>query len=134
MAPPRKTQARSRAGRKAKKNIPVGRAYVKTSFNTTFVTLTDRQGDVICWASAGTSGFKGSKKSTPYAAQVTADAAARQGMEHGLQKVEVFVRGPGSGRETAVRALSAAGLEVTSVKDISPQAHNGCRPKARRRV
>jgi len=134
MAPPRKTQARSRAGRKAKKNIPVGRAYVKTSFNNTFVTLTDRQGDVICWASAGTSGFKGSKKSTPYAAQMTADAAARQGMEHGLQKVEVFVRGPGSGRETAVRALSAAGLEVTSVKDISPQAHNGCRPKARRRV
>jgi small subunit ribosomal protein S11 len=134
MAPPRKTQARSRAGRKAKKNIPVGRAYVKTSFNNTFVTLTDRQGDVIVWASAGTSGFKGSKKSTPYAAQVTADAAARQGMEHGLQKVEVFVRGPGSGRETAVRALSAAGLEVTSVKDISPQAHNGCRPKARRRV
>ena len=134
MAPPRKTQARSRAVRKAKKNIPVGRASVKTSFNNTFVTLTDRQGDVICWASAGTSGFKGSKKSTPYAAQMTADAAARQGMEHGLQKVEVFVRGPGSGRETAVRALSAAGLEVTSVKDISPQAHNGCRPKARRRV
>ena len=134
MAPPRKTQARSRAGRKAKKNIPVGRAYVKTSFNNTFVTLTDRQGDVIVWASAGTAGFKGSKKSTPYAAQMTADAAARQGMEHGLQKVEVFVRGPGSGRETAVRALSAAGLEVTSVKDISPQAHNGCRPKARRRV
>ena len=134
MAPPRKTQARSRAGRKAKKNIPVGRAYVKTSFNNTFVTLTDRQGDVIVWASAGTAGFKGSKKSTPYAAQVTADQAARQGMEHGLQKVEVFVRGPGSGRETAVRALSAAGLEVTSVKDISPQAHNGCRPKARRRV
>ncbi len=134
MAPPRKSQARSRAGRKAKKNIPVGRAYVKTSFNNTFVTLTDRQGDVIVWASAGTAGFKGSKKSTPYAAQVTADQAARQGMEHGLQKVEVFVRGPGSGRETAVRALSAAGLEVTSVKDISPQAHNGCRPKARRRV
>ncbi|MEO6867168.1 MAG: 30S ribosomal protein S11 [Gaiellales bacterium] len=134
MAPPRKTQARSRAGRKAKKNIPVGRAYVKTSFNNTFVTLTDRQGEVIVWASAGTSGFKGSKKSTPYAAQVTAETAARAAMEHGLQKVEVFVRGPGSGRETAVRALSAAGLEVTSVKDISPQAHNGCRPKARRRV
>jgi len=134
MAPPRKAQARSRAGRKAKKNIPVGRAYVKTSFNNTFVTLTDRQGDVIVWGSAGTAGFKGSRKSTPFAAQVTADAVARQGMEHGLQKVEVFVRGPGSGRETAVRALQAAGLEVTSVKDISPQAHNGCRPKARRRV
>ena len=134
MAPPRKSQARSRAGRKAKKNIPVGRAYVKTSFNNTFVTLTDRQGDVIVWGSAGTAGFKGSRKSTPFAAQVTADAVARQGMENGLQKVEVFVRGPGSGRETAVRALQAAGLEVTSVKDISPQAHNGCRPKARRRV
>jgi small subunit ribosomal protein S11 len=134
MAPPRKAQARSRAGRKAKKNIPVGRAYVKTSFNNTFVTLTDRQGDVIVWESAGTAGFKGSRKSTPFAAQVTAEAVARLGMEHGLQKVEVFVRGPGSGRETAVRALSAAGLEVTSVKDISPQAHNGCRPKARRRV
>jgi small subunit ribosomal protein S11 len=134
MAPPRKTQARSRAGRKAKKNIPVGRAYVKTSFNNTFVTLTDRQGDVIVRESAGTAGFKGSRKSTPFAAQETADASARKGMEHGLQKVEVFVRGPGSGRETAVRALQAAGLEVTSVKDISPQAHNGCRPKARRRV
>jgi len=134
MAPPRKTQARSRAGRKAKKNIPVGRAYVKTSFNNTFVTLTDRQGDVIVWESAGTVGFKGSRKSTPHAAQLTADAAARKGMENGLQKVEVFVRGPGSGRETAVRALSAAGLEVISVKDVSPQAHNGCRPKARRRV
>ncbi|MCW2922986.1 MAG: rpsK [Thermoleophilia bacterium] len=134
MAPPRKTQARSRAGRKAKKNIPVGRAYVKTSFNNTFVTLTDRQGDVIVWGSAGTAGFKGSRKSTPFAAQVTAEAVAKQGIENGLQKVEVFVRGPGSGRETAVRALQAAGLEVTSVKDISPQAHNGCRPKARRRV
>jgi small subunit ribosomal protein S11 len=134
MAPPRKNQARSRAGRKTKKNIPVGRAYVKTSFNNTFVTLTDRQGDVIVWESAGTAGFKGSRKSTPYAAQITADACARKGMEHGLQKVEVFVRGPGSGRETAVRALQAAGLEVISVKDITPQAHNGCRPKARRRV
>ena len=133
MAPPRKA-ARGKSRRTPKKNIAIGNAYVKTSFNNTFVTLTDRQGDVITWASAGTAGFKGSKKSTPYAAQVTADQAARQGMEHGLQKVEVFVRGPGSGRETAVRALSAAGLEVTSVKDISPQAHNGCRPKARRRV
>ena len=134
MAPPRKTQARSRAGRKAKKNIPVGRAYVKTSFNNTFVTITDRNGDVIVWESAGTAGFKGSRKSTPFAAQVCADSCARKGMEHGLQKVEVFVRGPGSGRETAVRALSAAGLEVISVKDISPQAHNGCRPRKRRRV
>jgi small subunit ribosomal protein S11 len=132
MAPPRK--ARTRAGRKAKKNIAVGNAYVKTSFNNTFVTLTDKSGNVIVWESAGTAGFKGSRKSTPFAAQVTADSCARKGMEHGLQKVEVFVRGPGSGRETAVRALQAAGLEVVSVKDVSPQAHNGCRAKARRRV
>jgi small subunit ribosomal protein S11 len=132
MAPPRK--ARSRASRKAKKNIAVGNAYVKTSFNNTFVTITDKSGNVVVWESAGTAGFKGSRKSTPFAAQVTADACARKGMEHGLQKVEVFVRGPGSGRETAVRALSAAGLEVVSVKDISPQAHNGCRARKRRRV
>jgi small subunit ribosomal protein S11 len=132
MAPPRKP--RSRAGRKAKKNIAVGRAYVKTSFNNTFVTITDRGGDVIVWESAGTAGFKGSRKSTPFAAQVCAEACARKGMEHGLQKVEVFVRGPGSGRETAVRALQAAGLEIISIKDISPQAHNGCRPRKRRRV
>ena len=132
MAPPRK--ARSRASRKAKKNIAVGNAYVKTSFNNTFVTLTDKSGNVIVWESAGTAGFKGSRKSTPFAAQVTADACAKKGMEHGLQKVEVFVRGPGSGRETAVRALQAAGLEIVSIKDVSPQAHNGCRPRKRRRV
>jgi small subunit ribosomal protein S11 len=132
MAPPRK--ARSRASRKAKKNIAFGNAYVTTSFNNTFVTITDKQGNVIVWESAGTAGFKGSRKSTPFAAQLTADACAKKGMEHGLQKVEVFVRGPGSGRETAVRALSAAGLEVVSVKDVSPQAHNGCRPRKRRRV
>jgi len=132
MAPPRK--ARSRASRKAKKNIAVGNAYVKTSFNNTFVTLTDKGGNVIVWESAGTAGFKGSRKSTPFAAQVTAEACAKKGMEHGLQKVEVFVRGPGSGRETAVRALQAAGLEIVSIKDVSPQAHNGCRPRKRRRV
>ena len=132
MAPPRKTKAR--AARKAKKNIAVGNAYVKTSFNNTFVTLTDKGGNVIVWESAGTAGFKGSRKSTPFAAQVTADSCARKGMEHGLQKVEVFVRGPGSGRETAVRALQAAGLEIISIKDISPQAHNGCRARKRRRV
>jgi len=125
---------RTRGRRKPRKNIPFGQAHIKTSFNNTIVSLTDREGNVIAWESAGGAGFKGSRKSTPFAAQVTADNAARKGMEHGLQKVEVFVKGPGSGRETAVRALSAAGLEVTSVKDISPQAHNGCRPKARRRV
>src|SRR5687767_14245971 len=132
MAPPRKAQ-RGRV-RKARKNIAVGNAYVKTSFNNTFVTLTDRQGNVIVWESAGTAGFKGSRKSTPFAAQVTADSCARKGMEHGLQKVEVFVRGPGSGRETAVRALQAAGLEITGIRDVTPQAHNGCRPRKRRRV
>ena len=134
MAPPRKTAARGRTRRRVRKNIAIGQAHIKTSFNNTIVALTDKDGNVIAWESAGSAGFKGSRKSTPFAAQVTADSCARKGMEHGLQKVEVFVRGPGSGRETAVRALQAAGLEVTSVKDISPQAHNGCRPKARRRV
>ncbi len=132
MAAPKKT--RSKSSRRVKKNIPVGRAYVKTSFNNTFVTITDPSGKVVCWESAGSSGFKGSKKSTPFAAQVTADACARKGMEHGVKKVEVFVRGPGSGRETAVRALQAAGLEILGVKDVTPQAHNGCRPRKRRRV
>src|ERR671921_2491068 len=131
---PRRGGTRGRVRRKARKNIAIGQAHIKTSFNNTIVALTDREGNVIAWESAGSAGFKGSRKSTPFAAQVTADSCARKGMEHGLQKVEVFVRGPGSGRETAVRALQAAGLEVISVKDISPQAHNGCRPKARRRV
>jgi small subunit ribosomal protein S11 len=125
---------RPRARRKAKKNIAIGQAHIKTSFNNTIVTLTDREGAVIAWESAGGAGFKGSRKSTPFAAQVTADAAARKGMEHGLQKVDVFVKGPGSGRETAIRSLQAAGLDVTSVRDVTPQAHNGCRPRKRRRV
>ena len=131
---PRRTAARSRARRKARKNIAVGQAHIKTSFNNTIVTLTDTEGNVIAWESAGSAGFKGSRKSTPFAAQVTADACARKGMDHGLQKVEVFVKGPGSGRDTAVRSLQAAGLEVISVKDVTPQAHNGCRPRKRRRV
>jgi len=117
--------------RKARKNIAIGQAHIKTSFNNTLVALTDKDGAVIVWKSAGAVGFKGSRKSTPFAAQVTADAAAREGMEHGLQKVEVFVKGPGSGRETAIRA---AGLEILGVKDVSPQAHNGVRPRKRRRV
>jgi len=125
---------RPRSRRKAKKNIAVGQAHIKTSFNNTIVTLTDREGAVLAWESAGGAGFKGSRKSTPFAAQVTADAAARKGMEHGLQKVEVFVKGPGSGRETAIRSLQAAGLEVMAVRDVTPQAHNGCRPRKRRRV
>jgi len=125
---------RPRARRKAKKNITIGQAHIKTSFNNTIVTLTDREGGVIAWESAGGAGFKGSRKSTPFAAQVTADAAARKGMEQGLQKVEVLVKGPGSGRETAIRSLQAAGLEVTVIRDVTPQAHNGCRPRKRRRV
>ena len=120
--------------RRAKKNVAVGQAHIKSSFNNTIVTLTDLEGNVIAWESAGSAGFKGSRKSTPFAAQVTADAAARKGMEHGLQKVEVFARGAGSGRDTAVKSLQAAGLEVTGVRDVTPQAHNGCRPRKRRRV
>jgi small subunit ribosomal protein S11 len=125
---------RPRTRRKTKKNVAIGQAHIKTSFNNTIVTLTDREGAVLAWESAGGAGFKGSRKSTPFAAQVTADAAARKGMEHGLQKVDVYVKGPGSGRETAIRSLQAAGLEVTSVKDVTPQAPNGCRPRKRRRV
>ena len=125
---------KSKGRRRAKKNVAVGQAHIKTSFNNTIVTLTDLEGNVIAWESAGSAGFKGSRKSTPFAAQVTADAAARKGMEHGLQKVEVFAKGAGSGKDTAVRSLQAAGLEVTRVRDVTPQAHNGCRPRKRRRV
>ena len=123
----------ARGRRKPRKNIAVGQAHIKTSFNNTIVSLTDREGGVIAWESAGGAGFKGSRKSTPFAAQVTADAAARKGMEHGVERVEVHAKGAGSGRDTAIRSLQAAGLQVTTVKDVSPQAHNGCRPKKRRR-
>ena len=120
--------------RREKKNVSHGQAHIKSTFNNTIVTITDLDGNTLSWASAGNVGFKGSRKSTPFAAQVTADAAAREGMEHGLQKVEVFVKGPGSGRETAIRSLQAAGLEVMGVKDVTPQAHNGVRQRKRRRV
>ncbi len=132
MAKPQRAKGRQR--RKVRKNIAVGQAHIKTSFNNTQVTLTDKEGNVIAWESAGSVGFKGSRKSTPFAAQVTAESCAKKGMEHGLQKVEVFVRGPGSGRETAVRSLQAAGLEIISVRDVTPVPHNGCRPRKRRRV
>ncbi len=132
MAKPQRAKGRQR--RRVRKNIAVGQAHIKTSFNNTLVTLTDKEGNVIAWESAGSAGFKGSRKSTPFAAQVTAEACARKGMDHGLQKVEVFVRGPGSGRETAVRSLQAAGLEILSVRDVTPVPHNGCRPRKRRRV
>ncbi len=127
-------QQKGRSRRRAKKNIAYGQAHIKTSFNNTIVTLTDTDGNVIAWESAGSAGFKGSRKSTPFAAQVTADSAAKKGMEHGLQRVEVFAKGAGSGRETAIRSLQAAGLEILGVKDVTPQAHNGVRPKKRRRV
>jgi small subunit ribosomal protein S11 len=132
--PPARARKGTRGRRRVRKNIPVGQAHIKTSFNNTIVALTDREGNVIAWESAGGAGFKGSRKSTPFAAQVTADAAARKGIEQGLQRVEVFVKGPGSGRETAIRSLQAAGLEILGVKDVSPQAHNGVRQKKRRRV
>ena len=132
MAKPQRAKGRQR--RRVRKNIADGQAHIKTSFNNTMVTLTDKEGNVIAWESAGSVGFKGSRKSTPFAAQVTAESCAKKGMEHGLQKVEVFVRGPGSGRETAVRSLQAAGLEIISVKDVTPAPHNGCRPRKRRRV
>lgn len=128
-----KPKAKSKA-KKVKKNIQSGIAHITASFNNTIVTITDVSGNVLAWSSSGVKGFKGSRKSTPFAAQVTADACARKGMEHGLQKVEVFVKGPGSGRETAIRSLQAAGLEILSVKDVTPQAHNGVRPRKRRRV
>jgi small subunit ribosomal protein S4 len=129
MAPPRKAAARGRTRRRVRKNIAIGQAHIKTSFNNTIVALTDNDGNVIAWESAGSAGFKGSRKSTPFAAQVTADSCARKGMEHGLQKVAVFVKGPGSGRETAIRSLQAAGLEILGVTDVTPQAHNGVRPR-----
>ena len=132
MPQPKGSQGRSR--RKTRKNITYGQAHIKTSFNNTIVSLTDQQGNVIAWESAGGAGVKGSRKSTPFAAQVTADSAARKGMEHGLEKVEVLAKGAGSGRETAIRSLQAAGLQITTVKDVTPQAHNGCRPRKRRRV
>ena len=120
--------------RKEKKNIQVGIAHIHASFNNTIVTITDPHGNVITWASGGTEGFKGARKSTPYAAQKAAEAAARKGMEHGLRQVDVLVKGPGSGREAAIRALQAAGLKITSIRDVTPIPHNGCRPPKRRRV
>ena len=120
--------------RKEKKNVAVGQAHIKSTFNNTIVSITDPSGAVLSWASSGAVGFKGSRKSTPYAAQMAAESAARQAQEHGVKKVDVFVKGPGSGRETAIRSLQAAGLEVGSINDVTPQAHNGCRPPKRRRV
>jgi small subunit ribosomal protein S11 len=120
--------------KKQKKNIPSGVAYIKSTFNNTIVTITDTTGNVISWATAGSSGFKGAKKGTPFAAQTAADTAARTAMDNGMKQVEVMVSGPGAGRETAIRALQGAGLEITLIRDITPIPHNGCRPPKRRRV
>lgn len=120
--------------RRERKNIERGAAHIQSSFNNTIVTITDVQGNTLSWASSGGLGFKGSRKSTPYAAQMAAESAAKAAMEHGLKTVEVYVKGPGSGREAAIRALQAAGLDVTMIKDVTPIPHNGCRPPKRRRV
>lgn len=120
--------------RKVSKNIEAGVAHVRSTFNNTIVTISDLNGAVLSWASAGGQGFRGSRKSTPFAAQMAAETAAKAAMEHGLKRIEVFVKGPGAGREAAIRALQAAGLEVESIKDVTPIPHNGCRPPKRRRV
>jgi len=132
--PPKSKTGAKKVRRKEKKNVAHGHAHIKSTFNNTIVSITDPTGAVIAWASAGQVGFKGSRKSTPYAAQMTAEAAARRAQEHGMRKVDVFVKGPGSGRETAIRALQAAGLEVGSIQDVTPVPFNGCRPPKRRRV
>jgi small subunit ribosomal protein S11 len=123
-----------RARRRERKSIPVGVAHIRSSFNNTVVTITDPRGNVVAWSSAGTAGFKGSRKGTPFAASVAAETAARKAMEHGLRTIEVFVRGPGAGREAAIRSLQSAGLEVNLIRDVTPVPHNGCRPPKRRRV
>jgi small subunit ribosomal protein S11 len=127
----RKQQTRKRS---VKKNIESGIAHIRSTFNNTIVTITDMQGNALSWSSAGALGFKGSRKSTPFAAQMAAEAAAKTSMEHGLKTLEVTVKGPGAGREAAIRSLQAAGLEVTAIRDVTPVPHNGCRPPKRRRV
>ena len=123
-----------KARRRERKNVPVGHVHIQATFNNTIITITDPSGATLAWGSAGIAGFKGSRKSTPYAAALSADGAARRAMEHGLRQVEVFVKGPGAGREQAIRSLQAAGLEVSAITDVTPIPHNGCRPPKRRRV
>jgi len=123
-----------RTRRRERKNIATGQAHVQSTFNNTIIAITDVEGNVISWGSAGSQGFKGSRKSTPFAAQVTAEATAKKAMEHGMKTVEIFVKGPGSGREAAIRSLQAAGLDITAITDATPIPHNGCRPPKRRRV
>ena len=127
-------QAARKPRRRDRKSVPVGQAHIKSTFNNTIISITDPSGAVVSWASGGDVGFKGSRKSTPFAAQMAAEAAARRAMEHGMRKVDVFVKGPGSGRETAIRSLGALGLEIEPISDVTPVPHNGCRPPKRRRV
>ena len=134
MPPKTRTSAQRKGRRKEKKVVPHGHAYIKSTFNNTIVSITDPSGAVLAWASSGQVGFKGSRKSTPFAAQVAAESAARRAQEHGVKKVDVFVKGPGSGRETAIRSLGAVGLEIGPIADVTPVPHNGCRPPKRRRV
>lgn len=129
-----KPQAQATVKKKDRKTVPVGVAHVNASFNNTIITITDQFGNAIAWSSAGANGFKGSRKSTPYAAQVAAEVAGRKALEHGMKTLEVLVKGPGSGRESALRALSAVGFSITAIKDVTPVPHNGCRPPKRRRV
>ena len=133
MAAPKAAAAR-KPRKKEKKNVALGQAHIKSTFNNTIVTITDPSGAVISWASSGTVGFKGSRKSTPFAAQLSAESAARQAQEHGMKKVDVFVKGPGAGRESALRAFQTVGMRVTLIRDVTPIPHNGCRPPKRRRV
>lgn len=130
----KRKQATTRTRRRDRKNVEVGVAHIRSTFNNTIVTITDPHGNAISWSSAGALGFKGSRKSTPYAAQMAAETAARTAMEHGMRSCEVLVKGPGAGREAAIRSLQAAGLEVNMIKDVTPIPHNGCRPPKRRRV
>ncbi len=123
-----------RGRRRERKNVPRGQAHVQATFNNTIVTITDPAGNVVCWSSAGAAGFKGSRKSTPYAAQITAEQAARKAMDNGMRSIEVYVKGPGAGREAAIRSLQSAGLSVVAITDVTPIPHNGCRPPKRRRV
>ena len=127
-------KAKTKTKKREKKQIPSGIAHIKATFNNTIVTITDKQGQVICWASAGSLAFKGSRKSTPFAAQMTAEAAGKKAIENGMKTVEVYVKGPGSGRESAIRALQVVGLDISVIKDVTPIPHNGCRPPKRRRV
>lgn len=125
---------RRRGPRKEKKNVPYGVAHIQTTFNNTIVTITDKSGNVIAWVSAGSLGFKGSRKGTPYAAQVAAENAAKKAIDMGMKQIDVYIKGPGSGRESTIRAIQAAGLDVNIIKDVTPVPHNGCRPPKRRRV